>query len=149
MAEYRVHFIESSPEDNPIKFEIMPLPNQDFLRVLYDVIEKNPHNEFGTAEVTFDGVGFKIVVWDRTHTLGDDEDDIMKLANSVYNLKEYSPHRWRNILEANDVDNSYTFKQEFAGKLIKIPAIIPPEIIQGFVQDWITKTNVELSSQGN
>jgi len=144
MPEYRVHFVESSPEDNPIKFEVIPLPDQEFLSMFYDVIKKNPHDEFGTAEVSSDGVGFKALVWDRTHTLADDEDDPIKIANRVYDLKEYSPHRGRNILIANDVESPFTLRQDFAEKPLKIPAIIPPEIIQGYVTDWIEKTNEAL-----
>jgi hypothetical protein len=142
MAERRVNFIESSPHDNPIKFEIMPLPDKEFLHVFYEVIEKNPHNEFGAAEIQPDGVSYKALVWDRSYTVVKG-DDCMKIANKVYNLEQYSENHWRNIANANDID-PITFEQDFLGKEIKIPAIIPHEIIQGYVKDWVEKSDVEL-----
>lgn len=146
MVQHTVHFVESSPEDNPVIFEIMPLPDEEFLRVFYNVIERNPRNELGTAEaeVSPHDMGFKVVVWDREHILADDEDDAITVANRVYDLQEYSEHHWRNILLANDVKDPFTLKRQFKGKRLKIPALIPSAAIQEFVRDWVEKTNAAM-----
>jgi len=140
MAERKLHFIELSRQDNPVAFEITPLPDENYVRVFLDVVEKNPHKQLGTVEVRFDGVRFAALVWDREHTVAEDEDNAMKVANNVYGLKEHSEDHFRNILAANEIKDPFTFRQ-LVGTKIKLPAIIPPGIIQGYVKEWVEKTN--------
>ena len=68
----------------------------------------------------------------------DDDNSAMKVANNEHDLQEHSEHDWRNILAANDITNPITFK-DLAGKRIKVQAVIPPEIIQGYLSDWVEK----------
>lgn len=140
MTERKAHFIESSKHDNPVEFDIMPLPDQEYLDAFNRVIEENPRNGFGTAEVKHSGDRFRALVWDREHTVAEDEDNAIKVANNVYGLQEHSEDHFRNILAANEITDPFTFRQ-LVGTRIKIPAVIPPEIIQGYVKEWVEKTN--------
>jgi shikimate kinase len=144
MAEYKVSFTDPNPQSNPFEFQVSPLPDREFLKAFNVILENYPYQGRENLEVKFDGLSFKALAWDRKYIVGED-DEPMSIANKVYNLQEYSPDYWRNILDANGVEDPLTFKQDFTGKEIKIPARIPQEMMHYYIGDAVKKTNERIA----
>lgn len=58
---------------------------------------------------------------ERTHVVVEGE-TLISIAKLEYGLSEYDPDLLRLIVDANNIENPFTFAQDFRGKTIRIPA---------------------------